>query len=275
MRLSRRGFFKTVIGGLFFSRLFGGRWEHSEKSFWKGNTFIQDNIRILKDGIEARINGKWRCFQRVELSDAFMEWNLKRRIETLDRIKEGKRPDLAGPHSAAIATYGTRRLDSQFTINNAVKGLGFLPRKEILVDTIKEMERTISDPMKQKLDFLKKIYQNRKNLDRTKQVSLELYTTKDFETHTFLNLMENPVASIVFLDFPSYEIRALVQVLHPENKKLTQYERNILRYVNLSHSYFHGRFEREFIGLVFHVIELFDNTPGRMRGVRVVPPREE
>ncbi|HIE05831.1 MAG TPA: hypothetical protein EYP58_03415 [bacterium (Candidatus Stahlbacteria)] len=272
--MSRRNFFKGAIGSLFFGNLFAGKWEHSEKNFWEKGSFVQKNIRVLKDHIEARIDGKWHSYKPVQLSDSFMEWNIKRRIEFLDRIKEGKRPDLAGPHSASVASYGTRRLDSQFTINNAVKGFGFLPKEKFLAKKIDEMEDTINDPMAKKIDFLKNLYQQSEMLDRTKQSSLELYTTKDFETHTFLNLMENPVASVVFLDIPSFEIRTLVQLIHPANRNLTKYEKDVLKYVNLVHSYFHGKFSKEFICLIFHVIELFDNSPGKMRGIRVVPKTE-
>lgn len=274
MLLSRRNFFRTIIGSLFFTRLFGGRWEHSEKKFWTGGIFTQTNIKVSNKGVSARINGEWNNYKVVELSDKFMEWNIKKRIETLDRIASGRPPELAGPHSASIATYGTRRLDSQFTINNAVKGVGFIPKPDVLPGVIRRLKETFENPMPEKLKILKGLYERDEDLDRTKQISLELYTTESFETHTFLNLMENPICSIVFLDIPSFEIRALVQVLHPGQKDLNDYERMAVEYTNLVHSYFHGRFKKDFITLIFHVVELFDNTPGKMRGVRVVPRLE-
>ncbi len=175
-------------------------------------------------------------------------------------------PSLAGPHSGMIATYGTRRKDSLFTLNNSVKGVGFLPKAEKLPRVIAEMERTMENPMPDKLQFLEDLYKDRGNFDTRLQVSLELYATPDFETHTFLNLMENPVATIVYLDYPSYEIRCIGRLLHPKDPNLSQWERNVVKYVNLVHSYFHGKFPRLFVTSVFFVIEAFDNTPGKKEG---------
>jgi hypothetical protein len=45
-----------------------------------------------------------------------------------------------------------------------------------------------------------------------------------------------------------------------------------VEYTNLIHSYFHGEFSKDFIGLVCYVIEVFDNSPGKKEamGRRVV-----
>jgi len=120
--------------------------------------------------------------------------------------------------------------------------------------------------------ILESLYNNGKEIyDRTKQVSLELYSTPNFETHSFLNQMTDPGVSIVFLDFPSYELRCITQLLHPKDPKLTKYEKNVVEYINRIHDYFHGASPRKSIGVIYHVIEVFDNTPGRARGKRVVP----
>jgi len=178
---------------------------------------------------------------------------------------------LAGPHNAAVASYGAGRLDSQVMINNAVKGLGCAPKKEKLKDRIALLKETFEDPMPKKLSILKSSYQDPEFWDWTKQTSLELYTVPDFETHTFLNIMKNPVVGIVFLDYPSYEIRAVTRLVHPEDKTASEEEKNLAEYVNLVHDYFHSKAPRKSILMVFHVIELFDNTPGTKRGIRVVP----
>jgi hypothetical protein len=280
--VSRRTFIKTTtIAGpllLFLGRvqnLFAGKWEHAEDKFWQGNIFKQTNVDLSQYGkgtIGARIDGKWNSYKIQSLSEEFIKWNTDQRLKTLDGIEKGEMPSLAGPHNAAVASYGCGRLDSQVVINNAIKGLGCAPKKEKLKDRIALLKKTFDDPMPKKLDILRQAYKDADFWDWTKQTSLELYTVPDFETHTFLNIMKNPVVGIVFLDFPSFEIRAVARLVHPEDKTASEEEQNLAEYVNLVHDYFHSQAPRKSILMLFHVIELFDNSPGRQRGIRVVPP---
>lgn len=258
-----------VVGKL--GKLFGGELEHGKIDFWKGNIFTQTNVNMEKyeeQMIKAKINGRWGEYRIRELPQEFIDWNIESRLEALEGMKKGKMPSLAGPHSASVASYGGGRLDTEFTINNAVKGLGFVPKKDRIKEIIERLEQTREIEMGEKLKNLESIYREENLLDRTKQVSLELYTQRDFETHTFLNIMSNPSVSIVFLDMPSYEIRAIARLVHPEDENASEEERNIVHYINLVHDYFHGESPRKSIGMIFHVIELFDNSPAK-RGVRI------
>ncbi len=281
-RLTRRGFLRwgtLAAPFLLFAgkmpSLLAGVWERSRSAdHWQGRSFYQTNLKVGSAGLlRAKINGSWREFRVRELSSGFLDWNLKARMETTEALKTGKPPSLAGPHNAAVATYGGGRRDSGFTLNNAIKGMGFVPTRERIGEKIKELKGNFEAPMSEKLKILSAGYKDRSLWDRTKLVSLELYTTHGFETHTFLNLMANPVASVVFLDYPSYELRTLVRMVHPENRSASQEEREILEYINLVHSFFHGRCEKKFIAMIFYLIEEFNNTPGSREGMgrRVVP----
>ena len=251
--------------------------EHAEKNYWKGNYFVQETIKdidLVTWTLKAKVDGKWGTFQLVDLPDDFVHWSVERRLETLDRVRNNQPPSLSGPHNGMVASYGIRRKDSRFIINNAVKGMGFLPKPERVKELIKLLETTIDSSDEYKLNVLENLY---KNVDqyftRKGLVSLELYTNPRFETHTFLNEMENPAVSIVFLDIPSFEVRALARLLHPEDPSLSEYEKDIVKYANLIHSYFHGHFDRDFIAVIYFVVEVFDNTPRRGGlGKRVVPP---
>ena len=251
--------------------------EHAEKNYWKGNYFVQETIKdidLVTWTLKAKVDGKWGTFQLVDLPDDFVHWSVGRRLETLDRVRNNQPPSLSGPHNGMVASYGIRRKDSRFIINNAVKGMGFLPKPERVKELIKLLETTIDSSDEYKLNVLENLY---KNVDqyftRKGLVSLELYTNPRFETHTFLNEMENPAVSIVFLDIPSFEVRALARLLHPEDPSLSEYEKDIVKYANLIHSYFHGHFDRDFIAVIYFVVEVFDNTPRRGGlGKRVVPP---
>lgn len=253
---------------------------------WSG-WFHQDVVDAsrLKDGvIRGKIGGQWMDLKVVGLPEDFRKWNFGRRVEQLGVIKkmmampEGAmggmmKPEVAGPHNAMVASHGMKRKDSEFDINNAVKGTGWLPRPEKLVEMTALLKQTWDDPMEKKLALLESLYTKGSDVfDRTKQSSLELYARPDFETHTFLNQMVDPGVAVVYLDLPkSYELRCIAQMLDPNDPGLTEYEKQVVDYINLVHDYFHGQSPRKSIGVIYHVVQVFDNSPGRMRGQRVVP----
>ncbi len=276
--MNRRDFLKFAALSFLLNplrRLLGGPLEHAENiSIWKGDSFKQntvDSTHFHEGFIRAMVDGKWHKYEIRALPDAFIEWNLNTRLESFKDMMKGKFR-LAGPHSGMIASYGIGRKDTHFTLNNAVKGFGFAPKEEFIDEKLTFMKDTIEEPMPKKMEFLIELYKHPEVLNTNIQTSLELYTTPEFETHSFLNLMRNPQGTIVFLDNPSYELRTIVRVIHPEDKTADSYERKMVEYTNLIHSYFHGKFSRNFIGLICYVIEVFDNTPGKKEamGKRIV-----
>lgn len=255
-----------------------------KKGVWKG-WFHQDNVDVskLNQGlIRAKVEGRWQEFRVVELPADFLKWNFDRRLAQLGEIREMMKnrsmsmPEIAGPHNGIVASHGMKRQDSYFTINNAVKGMGWLPKQEKLAELIQLLKKTWNDSTERKLAVLESLYQHGQEIfDLTKQTSLELYSQPNFETHTFLNQMSDPGVAIVFLDLPkSYELRAIAQMLHPDDPQLSEYERQVVEYINLVHDYFHGESPRKSIGVIYHIVQVFDNSPGRWRGQRIMPPKE-
>lgn len=263
------------LGALATGSLLSGKLEHAKVNYWKGGYCVQKTVDMSKydEGIiRAKVDGKWQEFKIREFPEKFMKWNIERRLEALDIWEKGEMPSLSGPHNGILATHGIKRLDTQFKINNAVKGFGFLPRKEKLDEVLKMLKDTWDSSMAVKFNTLRTLYKNADEyLDKTKQVSLELYSTPDFETGSFLNMMTNPGVSVVFLDIPSFEFKAIAQLLHPDDPNLTDYEKKVVEFVNTIHDYIHGHSPRKSIVCIFHVIEVFDNTPPTGRGVRIVP----
>lgn len=275
--------------------------EHSQTKYWQDvkahpdpndpsgkrviytGWFRQSNIdtRSLAQGeIRALVEGKWQKFQVRELPPDFLEWNFSRRLAQLQQIKAmatgqaGGMPEIAGPHNGIVASHGARRLDTEFTINNAVKGIGWLPKPAKLPEIIALLQRTWNDSIAVKLSILDSLYRHGSDIfDLTKQTSLELYSRPNFETHTFLNQMQDAGVALVFLDLPkSYELRCIAQMLHPADPHLSAEEKQIVTYVNLIHDYFHGASPQLSIVVIYHVVQVFDNSPGRWRGQRIIPP---
>ncbi len=287
-KLSRRQFLEKAgkLGGaVFLSSLAGkaiaGEWEQGMEEYWTEGSFTQDTVDASMEAqgiIKACLDGRWEEFQTVTLPQAFMDWNLTSRLDVLDNIammfsgEGGSPPSLAGPHNAAMATWGGRRADSLLTINNAFKGMGLCPRRDLIKDRMTEMEELSAGGMGERLQFLRDLYSTSDNFDLTKMISLELYSTSEFETHTFINLMERPTTSLVFLDSKSYEVRGIGQLVAPEDPRAGEYARDIVRYTNMAHSFFHGDFPRLYPGILVHITSVFDNSPGTGRGVRIAPP---
>lgn len=264
---------------LLAAALWGGeRGMEQYRKLWKEGKYCRqesvDAKRIAQGLIRARIAGRWQEYRVQELPQSFVDWNLKARLRDLEEMRKGRMPNFAGPHSGMVASHGQRRFDGDFDINNAVKGMGWLPRASDLPGLLQELEASADSSDDYKLAWLTRLYTERAGvLDRTKQASLELYATPEYATHTFLNLMADPGVSIVFLDMVSYEVRAIAQMLDPNDPGLSPEERQIVDYVNAIHDYFHGASPRRSIVTIYHVIEVFDNSPGRGRGRRVVPSR--
>ena len=283
--MDRREFLEKAgkaSGALLLSSIAGkaiaGEMEQGSTELWNSGSFLQGCIDVSEEAqgiIKAKVDGVWGDYNTENLPTEFLDWNLAARLEVLDKIMDmmtgqgGSPPSLAGPHNAAMATRGARRNDSILSINNAFKGMGLCPRREIIAEKIEYMRTNADAPMPAKIEFLRNLYSTSDNFDLTKLVSLELYSTPSFETHTFINLMHEPVTSLVFLDSKSYEVRGIGQLVDAEDSSCGEYATQIVEYTNLAHSFFHGEFPRLFPGIVVHVLETFDNTPGTGRGVRV------
>ncbi len=285
-RMDRRQFLGRAgrLGGAVLltgmaGRALAGEWEQGMEDHWSAGSFRQDCVDASREAegiIRARLDGTWSELETVELPEAFLDWNLSARREVLDSISQmlggrGGPPSLAGPHNAAMATTGALRADSRLRVNNAFKGMGLCPRRDLIGDVMEDMQAAMGSGMDRRLEMLDELYSDPGNFDLTKMVSLELYTTEEFETHTFLNLMEHPATSLVFLDSSSYEVRGIGQLVSPGDPEAGAYARDIVDYTNMAHSFFHGEFPRLFPGILVHVTAVFDNSPGTGRGVRIAP----
>jgi len=247
------------------------------ESFWQGDTFVQKTVDASKLGegkIRAYVDGHWQDFELTEFPEIFMTWDIKERIATLDGIMKGQMPKLEGPHNAIVATYGYRRADSKFKVNNAIKGCGFLPKRDKIKEINKMLAETDTLHFSKKLEILKGMYEKADSLfDLTKQVSLELYSEPTRGTQTFVNQMTDPTSVLVFMAIPTFKLKTIAYLLHPENPDLTEYEQDVVEYINRIHSYFHGEFSKEFIAVIYNVVEVYNSSPGNKngRGTLIVP----
>ena len=255
--------------------------EPSPEQWWINGKYVVHrtvNTDRLSEGIvRARLDGGWMDVKVMPLPARFVEWSLsERRTRLKDLAHKGFDPkDLDGPHNACVATYGGWKRDSRFSLNTAYKGMGFVPDRAQIADAIEELNEAARKvvysgggfmaQIRKKTAYLAELYSRESRFDLTKQVSLELLTEPNFATHTFLNMMANPIASASFLAYPTYEIRAIPQLLHPDNPNLTSYERNLVSYTNTVHNFVHGG-NNVHMACIYHVAEVYDDTPSGTGG---------
>ena len=250
---------------------------HEPGEWWTEGKYVVhrtvDTTGLNNGFLRARIDGSWRDVSVVSLPDRFVRWSFEERVNRLRKLATvGFDPrDLDGPHNACVATYGGWSRDSAFSLNTAYKGMGFTPTEDRLSNTLDELAQESARirnasrgdfmaDMLEKTQFLAGFYKDASRFDMTRQVSLELFTKPEYVTHTFLNMMANPIVSASFLAYPTFEIRAVPQLLHPENPALTPYERDVIRYTNAIHDFVHGG-TGDRMTCVYHICEVFDDTP--------------
>lgn len=246
--------------------------------YWQDNYCAQKVAKTPAAGsssIEAFVDGNWCSYSLVDFPKAFWEWSKDRRREYISIFREllsagslsSRRPNLSGPHNAMVATYGNPRDDSRFALNNAVKGMGFLPKAERLDDIINILRGNMDASMARRLDILQELYDNAEELYAADRLgSLELYSEPLRESQTFINQMLNPACAVVWLDIPTFKIKSIVRLLDPQDPHLTDYERRVTQYVNLIHSFFHGKFPKDFLTSMYFNVEIYDSSPGQSGG---------
>jgi hypothetical protein len=240
-------------------------------TYWKedGKYFVQTTVdpsKLNTGVLKARVDGRWQTFLTRGIDDRFFNFNIKMRLNMINAMLGTSQLQMYNDaHNAAVASYGANRGDSRVTINNAYKGMGWVPTPEQIETHADEYFENATANMMQKIAIIKKNYMATEIWRRDVLGSLELYSRPDFETHTFINVMENPVVSLVFLGDESYEFRAICRLLHPLDPNLTPEDYNLVRWINFAHDFFHGGGDRPlglyFAAAVYHIIEEFDNSP--------------
>ena len=248
----------------------------SRESYWNktGEYFLQKTVDMSKINqgiIRARVHGVWRDYLIRGVDDAFFKFNIAMRKKTLDVMMTGQYGMYNDAHNGAVGSYGSNRGDSSFILNVAFKGMGWVPKPDELDARIKEYSDNYTATQMKKMQILYAGYNNPDMWDRRFIGSLELYTERDYETHTFLNQMVNPVSTLCTLADESYEFRCIVRLVHHKDPNLTPYEQQVVTYLNYAHDFFHGgpdpsNLTVHNIGVMYFVVEEFDNSPWGMTG---------
>jgi len=112
-------------------------------------------------------------------------------------------------------------------------------------------------------------------------VGIEYFTNPAFETHTFLNLMENPVATLCFQGcydiYTSFELRCIPQIVHLRDPSISADLFEIGMFPFMMMALFHGdppESSLEMPAVIYHNVEEFNNSMAE-HGIRVVKRMKE
>ena len=127
----------------------------------------------------------------------------------------------------------------------------------------------------ERMQFLKELHE-RDIWRRDMHVGVEYFSNAEFETHTFLNMMENPMATLCFQGlydiYSSYEIRCIPHIIHGGDPNVSDEMNEIIKFPFMLMSLFHGDPPEQIYEMpmvIYYHVEEFDNGMEKY-GSRVV-----
>jgi hypothetical protein len=202
-------------------------------------------------------------FTPTPLPDAFLRWQCDSRLRLFEMLgHHGASAARAHPaHLAVLATLG----EGPFPINLACKGMGLVPRPDILQRFVTLFESTREklhglpwpETLPQRLDAARALYERPEHFDPGVLGGLEI-----FEGHTAQNIERNPLATLLFSGepprFPSYQLCGVIQRIEPGEP--------LFRFLVAARELFaadafHLRQQSYPFAFAFRVIEAHDKTP--------------
>jgi hypothetical protein len=156
----------------------------------------------------------------------FLQWLVSSRMRFLGDMKDGKPLKYFSAHLPVMATW----LDGErFPVNMTVKGIGLLPKKELLEYYTDVFESVIAEAkatpwnesMKKRIGAVGRLYGDIENFDPSVLGGLEIFEGKAFE-----NLRGNPNASLLYMgmsdegsgiQYMSFQINGSVEILDKES----------------------------------------------------------
>ncbi len=190
----------------------------------------------------------------MELIEEFWEWQFEKRKEGISSLIKGEYSNYEA-HLPVMATYGKKK------INLAVKGVGLIPKEDLLMGYIRECVLFIDgcvksgweNSNKKRLEFLLEVYSHPENFDKSVLSSIEMYGTK-----TFTNVKKNKKCTLMFNDF-NYKNMMSLQV--DCKVELLDFPDPVYRYTVLMHGLFHNLKQDYPCVYKFKIKELFDKRP--------------
>jgi hypothetical protein len=195
--------------------------------------------------------------------ESFIEWQSKSRIQMFSHLLHSGAVSVRSQpaHLPILATLGT----GEFPINLASRGIGLLPRKELLEEYClqlniakKEAEgKGWEESLPSRVNAMSQFYNNIEGIDPMLLGGLEI-----FEGKTANNSRANPHVSLLYTgeppDYPSFQFNCIAEIIPPTDQrfKFLLAARELFAF-----DAFHITQTRYPFGYVFHLIEVLEKTP--------------
>lgn len=163
---------------------------------------------------------------RDRIPDSFLDWLASSRVSLLEDLKAGKPMRYFSAHLPVMATW---RDGDPFPVNMTVKGIGLIPREEVLQHFTDIFEGAIAEArsmqweesMQKRVEVMNRLYRDTLNFDPSLLGGLEI-----FAGTAFANMMENPFASLLYVGmahgqegirYTSFQVNGKVEILGKDN----------------------------------------------------------
>jgi hypothetical protein len=205
--------------------------------------------------------------QAATIPPHFLEWLVASRRMLLDDMEQGRQVRDFPAHLPVIATWSAV---GRHPVNLSIKGIGLVPRDDLMEDFTRECERVFdraqetdwARSLPERIDTLRRLYADARHFEPSLLGGLEI-----FEGRTLQNLKSNSYASLLFMGmlprpgrvgYISFQINAEVEILASSDpryrfllaaRRLFEYDRFHLPQVEYPKAY------------AFRVIEVLDKSP--------------
>lgn len=197
----------------------------------------------------------------------FLEWLISSRIRFLNDMRAGKPLRYFSAHLPVMATWSD---SDPFPVNMTVKGIGLMPRADLLNDYIDLFEGVIAEArsapwqesLSRRVDAISELYSNPANFDPAILGGLEI-----FEGKALKNLRGNPRTSLLYtgmnhthhgIQYISFQINGNVEILDKDN----QYYRFLLASRRLFEFDKFHLYQPDYpFGYLIRVVEVRDKSP--------------
>ena len=186
---------------------------------------LTQQVQVSNGVARLHQNGQAREFQRKELPDKFIRWQLDYKHSIYDAIE---RDEYVAFNAGHLPVVGTWESDS-LTPNLANKGVGFTPKDEYLdhylnlvesavEQIIKLPPHAVNETRQLRVNTAREFYRHPEHIDWRRLGLLEI-----FEGSTFRNLSANPLASVLWTGnapvFVSFQVDCVVEIIIPEDPR--------------------------------------------------------
>jgi len=205
---------------------------------------------------------------KLAIPQVFLRWLASSRLDFLNGMLEGRPLRYFSAHLPVMATWNG---SGEFPVNLTVKGIGLVPRDDLVGEYIDLFESLSAEAragnwgetLSKRVDALRALYGNVENFNPFLLGGLEI-----FEGTAFRNLLANPRASLLYVGmarqegggirYISFQVNGHVEVL----KKDSLYYRYLLAARRLFEFDKFHIYQPEYpYGYLLHVQEVKDKTP--------------